>query len=365
MIFNCEKEDLVNAINTVQKAVPSKTPMQILEGIMIKAEDNIKLTANDLEMAIECNVKADVVEKGDIVVNARLFGEIIRKMPDSTIHIEADTENNITILCENSKFYISGHSSEGFPDLPKIEKQNQFKTNQFIIRDMIRQTIFAVGEDENRPVLTGTLVEYKNGTLTFVSCDSYRLALRKCTIEDSETQLRVIIPGKTLNEISKILEPVEDDLIIYTTQNLILFDLGDTKVVSRLLEGEYFKYENVIPEEYETTIKINKKELQDSIERVSLLISSDGTRYPINLMLKMDILTISTNTQVGNAKVELTTEINGNDMEIKFNPRYFIDALKTIEEEEIEVLFSSDVGPCIIRSIDKEKFIYMLLPLRK
>jgi len=323
MIFNCGKEELVNAISTVQKAVPSKTPMQILEGILIKADENLKLTANDLELAIECSINAEIKEKGDIVIDAKLFGEIIRKMPDSIIHIEVDQENNVKIECKNSRFQIKGISSEGFPDFPSIERNNQLKTSQCIVRDMIRQTIFAVSEDENRPVLTGVLVECRNGTLTFVSCDSYRLALRKHPVEDSEAQMKVIIPGKNLNEISKILNSTEDELNVYTNQNLILFDMGDTKVVSRLLEGEYFRYENVIPEEYETTIRINKKELQESIERVSLLISNEEARYPINMLLKMDILTITTNTQIGNAKVELPTEINGNDMEIRFNPRYF------------------------------------------
>jgi len=230
---------------------------------------------------------------------------------------------------------------------------------------MIRQTNFAVGEDENRPVLMGSLVECKNGTLTFVSCDGFRLALRKCMIDDLDAQLSVIVPGKTLNEISKILNPIDDDVDIYTNKSLILFDMGDTKVVSRLLEGEFFKYENVIPEEYETKIKIIKKELLESIERVSLLISTEGTRYPITILLKMDNMLISTNTQIGNAKEELSTEINGNEMEIKFNPKYFMDALKVIEEDDVEILFSSDVGPCIIKSIDKDIFIYMILPLRK
>lgn len=367
MIFNCDKECLVNAINTVQKAVPTKTPLQILQGIMINAVDNniLKLTANDLELAIECNIEANIKEKGDIVVDAKLFGEIIRRMPDSEIHIETDEDNNVTIECLNNKFRIKGNSTDGFPGIPTIEKETSLKTNQSTIRDMIRQTIFAVGEDENKPVLTGTLVECKNGVLTFVSCDSYTLALRKCTIEDTEADISVIVPGKTLNDIAKILNSVEDELNIYTNKNLILFDIGNTKVVSRLLEGEYFKYESVIPEEYETTIKIDKRDLLEGIERVSLLISSDGTRFPITMLLKNDNLTISTNTQIGNAKVDLPVEINGNDMDIRFNPKYFIDSLKVIDEEKVEVLFSSDVGPCIIKSIDKDIFIYMILPLRK
>ena len=365
MKFKCNKEDLVNAISTVQKAVPSKTTMPILQGILLKADDKLELTANDLELAIECSINADIFEKGNIVIDARLFGEIIRRMPDSNIQIISDEQYNVNIECKNSKFHIKGNTSEGFPGIPEIEKNSKLKVSQFVIRDMIRQTNFAVGEDENRPVLMGSLVECKNGSLTFVSCDSYRLALRKCTVDDLEAKLNLIVPGKTLNEISKILDPIDDEVDIYINKSMILFDMGNTKVVSRLLEGEYFKYENVIPEEYETKIRINTKDLLESMERVSLLISSDGTRYPITMLLKMDNLTIYTNTQIGNAKEELSTEINGNDMEIKFNPKYFMDALKVIEEEEVEILFSSEIGPCIIKSIDRDTFLYMVLPLRK
>ncbi|HOJ11834.1 MAG TPA: DNA polymerase III subunit beta [Clostridiales bacterium] len=361
----CNKDDLVNAINTVQKAVPAKTTLPILQGIMVKAEDNLKLTANDLEMAIECSIKAEIIEKGSIVIDSKLFGEIIRRMPNSEVHIEVDNEENIKIDCKNSKFEIKGTKSEGFPGIQEIQEDISLKASQSVIRDMIRQTIFAVGEDENRLILTGSLIECKNGLLTFVSIDGFRLALRKCIIEDQTAKISVIVPGKTLNEISKILNPVEDDVNIYASKSMIMFDMGDTKVVSRLLEGEYFKYENVIPEEFETKIRINKKELQDSIERASLLISSDGSRYPVTLLLKSDKLIITTNTQIGNAREEINIDIWGDELEIKFNPRYFIDSLKAIEEENVDVMFSSDVGPCILKSVDKDTFIYMILPLRK
>jgi len=361
----CEKNQLANAISTVQKAVPSKTTYSILQGILLKADEKLKLIGNDLEMGIECIIDAEIHERGEVVVDSKLFGEIIRKMPDSKVSIEKDENENIIITCKNSRFEIKGTQGESYPGIPEIERIKSLKICQAVIKDMIRQTIFAVGDDENRPILTGVNIKSKNSLLTFVSIDGFRLALRKYIIDDVDAEINVVVPGKTLSEIAKILEPIEEDITIYTSKNQIMFDMGNTKVVSRLLEGEYFNYENVIPEEYETKIEINKKEFLDSVERASILVSSDGTRYPINILINFDKMVITTNTNIGNAREEITVEVVGNDIQVKFNPKYFIEALKGIDEENIEVLFSSDVGPCIIKSVDKDTFVYMLLPLRK
>jgi len=362
----CKKEELTSAISTVQKAVPSKTTYPILEGILLKAKgDCLVLTANNLEMGIECRIKADVKEEGEIVIESRIFGEIIRRMPDAEISIE-EKNDNVKITCKNSKFEIKGTRAENFPIIPEIEKEKTLKVCQAVIKDMIRQTIFAVGEDENRPILTGVNIEAKNGVLTFVSIDGFRLALRKYHIEDKNVDINVIVPGKILNEIGKILAPVEDEVSIYISKNQIMFDTGNTKILSRLLEGEYFNYENVIPEEYESKLlRISKKELLNSIERASILITSDGARFPITITLNVDKVVITTNTNLGSATEEIYTEVTGNNIYIKFNPRYFIEALRVIEEEFIDVLFSSDMGPCIIKSVDKDTFIYLLLPLKK
>lgn len=360
----CEKNKLVNAINIVQRAVPSKTT-PILEGILLQADENLKLTGNDLEMGIECVIDAEILEKGEVVIDSKLFGDIIKKMPNSNVNIEKDEKENVKITCKNSKFEIKGKPGESYPRIPEIEKDKSLKVCQAVMKDMIRQTIFAVGEDENRPILTGVNIEAKNGLLTLITIDGFRLALRKYIIDDIDTDMNVIVPGKTLGEIGRILEPVDDEITIYAAKNQIMFDVGDTKVVSRLLEGEYFKYDNLIPEEYETKIRINTKDFLDSIERVAILISSGEATYPINVLLNFDKVIITTNTNIGNAREEIMIEVIGNDMEVKFNPKYFIEALRVIDEENINVAFSSDVGPCVIRSVDKDTFTYMLLPLRK
>jgi DNA polymerase-3 subunit beta len=361
----CEKNELVNAISIVQKAVPSKTTYPILQGILLRADETLELTGNDLEIGIECIIDAEIYEKGEVIIDSRIFGEIIRRMPNTKVNIEKDENENIIITCKNSRFEIKGTKGESFPRIPEIKREKSLKVCQAVIKDMISQTIFAVGEDENRPILNGVNIESKNGLLTFVAIDGFRLALRKYIIEDVDADINVVVPGKTLSEIAKILEPTDEDVTIYVAENQIMFDMGNTKVVSRLLEGEYFNYENVIPDEYETKILINRKEFLDSIERASILISSDGTRYPINIALKHDKMIITTNTNIGSAREEIKIEVEGNDIEAKFNPRYFIEALKEIDEENIDVSFNSDVGPCIIKSVDKDTFVYMLLPLRK
>lgn len=365
MKISCNKKDLEGVINVVQKAIPAKTTYPILEGILMKAEgDCIKLVANNLEMAIECKLNANISEEGEVVIDSKLFGEIIRRMPDSEVYMEEKNEN-ITISCNKSRFNIKGNKAGSFPVIPELKKDNPLKVCKAVIRDMIRQIIFCVGEDKNRPILTGVNIEAKNGILSFVAIDGYRLALKRYAIEDESTNISIVVPGKTLNEIGKILEPVEDEMEIYIEENQVMFDMGNIKVVSRLLEGEYINYESVIPEEYESRVRINKKDFLDSIERASILALGENTRYPINIKLELEKIFISTNTPIGNSIDEILTEVDGNEMEIKFNPRYFIEALRVIEEEYVDVLFSSDIGPCVMKSVDKDTFLYIVLPLRK
>jgi len=361
----CSKENLLDGINIVQKAVSSKTTLPILEGILIEAESKLKLTGNDLEIGIECYVDADIRDPGSIVLNSRMFGDIIRRLPDSEVLLEVNENNNVIIECENSHFEIKGLSPGGFPALPSIEKENAFKISQKLVRDMIKQTIFAVSLDENRPILTGSLIECKNGELTFVSIDGFRLALRKSGVEGAESELNVVVPGKTLNEIVKILQAVDDDISIYSTSSQILFDIGKCKVVSRLLEGEYLNYRSIIPQEFETRIKVNTKEMLSSIERASLIINVEERRYPVKFNISDDKIVITSNTEIGAVREELRVETSGDGLDIGFNPRYFIEALRVIEDEAVEIFFTSSVGPCTIRPVGGDYFAYMILPVRK
>jgi len=361
----CSKDNLTEGINVVQKAVSTKTTLPILEGILLECGENFKLTGNDLEIGIECTVEADIKEAGSIVINSRVFGDIVRKLPESEVLIEVKENNMVTIECENSYFEIKGIPSTGFPKLPTIKKENTFKISQKLVRDMIKQTIFAVSTDENRPILTGSLIECKNGEITFVAIDGFRLAMRKNKIDNESLNLRVVVPGKTLNEISKILQPLDDEITIYSTNNQIMFDIGNCKVVSRLIEGEYLNYRSSITEDYETKIRVNKKELLSSIERASLIITSDEKRYPVVFYIEEDKMIVTSNTNVGTVKEEINVETDGNKIDIGFNPRYFIDALRVIDEEVIDVSFATNLGPCIIRPIDNDDFIYLIAAVRR
>lgn len=359
----CLKDNLIEGINIVQKAVSAKTTLPILEGILLEASTEFKLTGNDLEIGIECYVQGNIQKQGSIVLNSKMFGDIVRRLPDSEVLIEVKENNLVIIECENSHFELKGLPSAGFPALPVIVKENTFLISQKLVRDMIKQTIFAISTDENRPILTGSLIECKSMELTFVSIDGFRLALRKNSAENEAADFSVVIPGKTLNEIVKILQPVDDNITIYSSNSQILFDLGNCKVVSRLLEGEYLNYKNIIPSDFETKLRVKTKELLSSIERASL-ITMEEKKYPVKFTISNDKIVISSNTDLGAVREELNVEMEGSKMEVGFNPRYFIDALRVIDEDSVEIFFTSSVGPCTIRSLEKDRFAYMILPIR-
>lgn len=365
----CSKENLLEGINIVQKAVSAKTTLPILEGILIEAGENIKLTSNDLEIGIECCVDADVREKGSIVLNARMFGEIIRRFPDAEVMIEVKENNNVVIECENSMFEIRGLDAEGFPALPTVEKNDGKKISQKKLKDMIRQTIFAVSMDENRPMLTGSLFEYKDGRFTIVSIDGYRLAMRCLDPEEEKdtenAEGKLIIPGKTLNEIAKILQPVDDDLYIYAAGNQILFDMGNCIMTSRLLEGEYLNYMSIFPKDHETKIRVNTKELLSCFERASLVITSEERRYPVTLDISDDKMVITANTEAGNVREEMKVDMDGKKLEISFYHKFFIEALRVIDNEMIDVYFTTSLGPCTIKPLQGNDFAYLILPIRR
>jgi len=359
----CSKDNLMEGINITQKAVSSKTTLPILEGILLEASDKFKLTGNDLEIGIECIVESDIQRTGSIVLNSRMFGDIVRRLPESEVLIEVKDNNLVIIECENSHFELKGINASGFPVIPEINKNNTFTISQKLLKDMIKQTLFAVSTDENRPILNGSLIECKDNTLSFVSIDGYRMALRSAASDNENQDFSVVVPGKTLNEIGKILQPVDDEITIYNSENQITFDMGNCRVVSRLIEGEYLNYRNLIPKDFETKIKVRTKELLSSVERASL-ITMDEKRYSVKFSIDDEKIIISLNTDMGAVREEIRIDMTGSKMNISFNPRYFIDALKVIDDEEIEVKFTSNVGPCILAPVDGDSYTYMILPVR-
>lgn len=359
----CTKSNLLNGVQTVSKAVPNKTTMSILECILVEASENeIKLTANDMELGIETVIEGDVVESGTIALDAKIFLEIVRKLPDNNIMIETDPSFKTTITCEKAKFNIIGKSGEDFSYLPEIERNDSLVVSQFTLKEVIRQTIFSIADNENNKLMTGELFEIENDILKVVSLDGHRISIRKIELKNSYDHKKVVVPGKTLSEVSKILSgDMDKDVNIFFTDKHILFEFNDTLVVSRLIEGEYFKIDQMLSSDYETKIKMNKRELLDCIDRATLLVK-EGDKKPVIIDVKDISMQLKMNSTVGSMDEEIDIEKEGKDLKIGFNPKFLIDALRVIEDEEILIYMVNPKAPCFIKD-EKESYIYMILPV--
>ena len=366
----CEKDVILKAINSVTKAVASKTTMPILEGILIQTNDKeVKFTTYDLEIGIEYIMECTVEEQGATVVNAIMFSEIIRKLPDAEIHIEINENNLLVIECEGSLYKLATMNPEEFPELPKIDIENSIEMEQNSLKDMVRKTIFAVSTEENRPIFTGCLFEIRNNKLNVVAVDGFRLAWKSKFLQTAVNDFSAVIPGRTLNEINKILNDSFDTIKIGVSKNQALFEMENCKIVTRLLDGEFLNYASVIPETWETRIRVDKGSIQNCFERVSLISASSiekEKKYPVKVNIEIGKVTISCTNQTGDAKEEIYTETEGKDLEIGVNPKYFLDALKVIEDEEIFISFGTSISPCVIKPIDEtsRNYTYMILPIR-
>jgi len=361
----CSKSNLLKCVNISLKAVPSRTTMPILECIMIEAESNeIKFTTNDMELGIETKVEGTIIEKGKAALDAKIFSDIIRKLPDNDVTILTDDKFNTTITCEKAKFTIPGQSGEDFAYLPYIERNDCITISQYTLKELIRQTIFsiAVNENNNNKLMTGELFEIKNNILKVVSLDGHRIAIRRIELKENYSDKKVVVPGKTLNEISKILSGEMDDQVhIYFTDNHILFELDDTLVVSRLIEGEYFRIDQMLSSDYETKVSINKKEFLNCIDRATLLVK-EGDKKPIIIDIQDESMQLKINSQIGSMDEDIDITKEGKDILIGFNPKFLIDALKVIDDEMIDIYLVNSKAPCFIKDAD-ENYIYLILPV--
>ena len=368
MKFICEKDKLLKALNSVIKAVATKTTKPILEGILIQTNDNeIKLTTYDLEIGIEYILECEVKEQGATVVNATMFSEIIRKLPDTEINITLNEKNLIVIECEGSLYKLATMNPMEFPELPQINIENSIEIEQNVLKDMIRKTIFAVSSEENRPIFTGCLFEISNNKLNLVAVDGFRLAWKNKFLQNKINDFTAVIPGRTLNEINKIILDSFDTIKLGVAKNQALFEMENCKIVTRLLDGEFLNYASVIPENWETRIRVNKNSIQNCFERISLISSSSiekEKKYPVKVAIDIGKVTISCTNQTGDAKEEMYVSTEGKNLEVGFNPKYFLDALRAVEDEEVFIDFGSNVSPCIIRPVDEGDYIYMILPIR-
>ncbi|MEY8392539.1 DNA polymerase III subunit beta [Lachnospiraceae bacterium 45-W7] len=363
----CPKSDLLHGVNIVSKAVPSRTTMAILECILIDAsdastKDEIKLTANDMELGIETRIEGTIVERGSIALDAKIFSEIVRKLPDNDVTIETDESFKTIITCEKAKFNIIGKSGEDFSYLPYIERNQPIILSQFTLKEVIRQTIFSISDSDSNKLMTGELFEIKENELKVVSLDGHRISIRNIELKEVYEDHKVVVPGKTLQEVSKILPGDSNELVeMFFTDNHIVFEFDRTTVVSRLIEGEYFKIEQMLSSDYETKIKINKRELLDCIDRATLLVK-EGDKKPIIMNVTEENMELKINSFIGSMNEDIDIQKEGKDIMIGFNPKFFIDALRVIDEEEVVLYMVNPKAPCFIKD-DDEKFIYLILPV--
>lgn len=359
----CARSELRAGINRVIKAVPVRTTMNILECILIDANDGvIRLTGNDMELCIETTVEGDILETGAIAVNAKFFSDIVSKLAESDITINADDTQKVEIACGNAKFNIMGKSAIDFTGLPDVEKTSSYILSEFALKEVIKQTIFAASSNESNPIMNGELFDFSEEKLRVIALDGQRIAIRNIGLKNVCQPVKVIVPGKTMNELGKILEDDADkDVEIFITDKHILFEFDRTSVVSRLIEGEYFKVDRMISSDYNTKVEINKREFSECIDRASLLVS-EKDRTPIIATITDDSMELKSQSHSGSMVDSVEAVKEGRDIMIGFNPRLVTDAIRVIDDERITVYFVSSKTPFIIRD-EEQTYTYLILPI--
>ena len=363
MKFVCSRSDLIAGLQIVSKAVPNKTTMSILECILIDATEGvIRFIANDMELGIQTEIDGDIIERGFIAVDAKIFFDIIRKLPDSDVTIDCDAQGKITINCLKAKFSIVGRNADDFTYLPSIEKIDGISISQYTLKNVIQQTIFSIAENDANKMMSGELFEVNQDTLKLVSLDGHRISIRKVKLQNSYDYKKVVVPGKTLSEISKIISDSTDNNVdIYFTDKHIMFEFDRTIVVSRLLEGEYFNIDQMLSSDYETKMTISRKEMLDCIDRATLLVK-EGDKKPVIIAIDDEKMELKINSAIGSMDEEIEIEKHGKDIIIGFNPKFLIDALRAIEDESIDIYMVNPKAPCFIRDKDSN-YTYLVLPI--
>lgn len=366
MKFSCNQQTLSKALNTVSKAVTSRTTIPILKGILLEVngDNTLTLSASDLDLSIEKKIEVTAEEVGSVVVSARLFSDIVRKLPNEEIQIEEQENNTIVIKCLASEFTIVGQPADEFPNIGEINFDKKLSLDKDILKEMIKKTSFAASIDESKGIIVGVLVEMEEESLNMVALDGFRMAITREAMKNEEKK-KIIIAARILNEINKIISENDDGKEIYfiLDEKKAVFLLDETKVVLRLLEGDFIKYSDILPKEWKCRVTLSRSEMLGSIERASLL-AKEGKNNLIKLSIFRDKIIITSRSEEGNVKEEVFVEKEGVDLDIGFNSKYLLDVLKAVDDENIAMEFNTSVSPCLIKPIEGRKFEYLVLPVR-
>lgn len=364
MKFTCKQQNLSKAINTVSKAITGRTTLPILKGIYLKAEgEMLTLISSDLEISIEKKIDADITNEGETVIPARIFGDIIRKLPNSDIEIELKEDGILKIKCNSSKFEIVCFPVDEFPSIGEVKTEKSISINREIFRDMIKMTSFAASIDESKGIITGLLMEMEENNINMISLDGFRMAMVRKKVENKDAH-KIIISAKIVNEIYKIISETEEENIeIGMDLKKAIISLENTKIITRLMEGEFINYKGIIPTENKISVIINRADFLESIERASLF-SREGKNNLIKISIFDSNMNISSRSEEGNVDENIVVSQTGENIEIGFNSKYMMDVLKVIDEEEIKLEFNKSITPCLVRPIEGEEFLYLVLPVR-
>ena len=369
MKFSCDKNSLCETINSVSLAVASKSTMVALEGILLKCNKNqLTLTGYNLELGIIKTIPVQSIEDGEIIINATLLSNIVNKMPEGEIVFTSDHKLLTVIRCHEVEFTVLGLNAEDYPEIPVISDETEFSLEPDVFKQMINQTLFAVAQTEQTPVYTGTLFDIADHTLSIVSVDGYRLAMKKEKIA-LDNSFQFVVPGKTLNEVQKLLtklsadEEEENNINIRVSSKHIIFELGGYRVISRLLEGDFLDYKNAIPKDSKTKVKVNTREFIDSINRASIIIN-DRAKSPIKCEFSENVVKLNCETTLGKVQDTFSAQIDGDDVKIGFNNKYMFDALKASECDEVLIEMNGPLSPMKVLPLEGDDFLFLVLPVR-
>ncbi len=359
----CSKSDLVKAVFTVSKAVPTRTTMPILECIILDATaGDIRLMASDTELAIETTIDGEILEPGVIGLNARLFGDMVRKLPDLDVTISCGDNLVTNIRCGKAIFDIAGQNADDFNFLPANRMFDPVVISELALKDVIRQTIFSTADNDNNRMMTGEHFLVRDSALKVTSLDGHRISIRQVDLKERYEETSVIVPGKVLNEITKILSGGAEDMVsIFFSKNEIIFEFENTVVVSRLIDGEYFKVDQMISADFSTKVSVSKRDLLDCIDRSTLFVK-EGEKKPIIMQISEGSMRISIRSALGALDEDLAIEKEGGDLTIGFNPKFFMDALRAIDDEQVDIYYVNQKAPCVIKDAEGS-YLYLILPV--